>query len=111
MASAEAAWLQQRFEYPTPRVALGQALRGIASACIDVSDGVYIDAARLLAASGCAATLEIERLPLSPALRQALGTQAWRAALSGGEDYELFFAEPPRRPARSPRWPHAPGKR
>jgi thiamine-monophosphate kinase len=92
---AEAAWLQQRFEFPTPRVALGQALRGIASACIDVSDGVSIDATRLLAASGCAATLEIERLPLSQALRQVLGTQAWRSALTGGEDYELCFTAAP----------------
>ena len=92
---ADAAWLQRRFEFPTPRVALGQALRGIASACIDVSDGVYIDAARLLAASGCAATLEIERLPLSDALRRVLGTQAWPVALTGGEDYELCFAAPP----------------
>ena len=89
---ADAAWLQQRFEYPAPRVALGQALRGIASACIDVSDGVYIDATRLLAASGCGATLEIERLPLSPALQRTLGDQAWRSALTGGEDYELCFA-------------------
>jgi thiamine-monophosphate kinase len=89
---ADAAWLQQRFEYPAPRVALGQALRGIASACIDVSDGVYIDATRLLAASGCGATLEIERLPLSPALRRTLGDEAWRSALGGGEDYELCFA-------------------
>jgi thiamine-monophosphate kinase len=92
---ADAAWLQRRFEFPTPRVALGQALRGIASACIDVSDGVYIDATRLLAASGCAATLEIERLPLSDPLRRALGTQAWPLALSGGEDYELCFTAPP----------------
>ena len=92
---AEAAYLQHRFEFPTPRVALGQALRGIASACIDVSDGVYIDATRLLAASGCAATLEIERLPLSAPLRHALGNQAWRSALCGGEDYELCFTAAP----------------
>jgi len=94
-SAADAAWLQQRFEFPTPRVTLGQALRGIASACIDVSDGVYIDASRLLAASGCAATLEIERLPLSQALRHVLGGEAWRSALSGGEDYELCFTAAP----------------
>lgn len=92
---ADAAWLQQRFEYPVPRVALGQGLRGIASAGIDVSDGVYIDATRLLAASGCGATLEIERLPLSPALRRTLGDAAWRSALCGGEDYELCFTAAP----------------
>jgi thiamine-monophosphate kinase len=94
-SAADADWLQHRFEFPTPRVALGQALRGIASACIDVSDGVYVDASRLLAASGCAATIEIERLPLSSALRRTLGGEAWRSALSGGEDYELCFAAAP----------------
>lgn len=93
--AAEAAYLQRRFEYPTPRVALGQALRGIASACIDISDGVYIDASRLLAASGCGARLEIERLPVSEPLRRALGEQSWRTALCGGEDYELCFTAPP----------------
>lgn len=93
--AAEAAYLQRRFEYPTPRVALGQALRGIASACIDISDGVYIDASRLLAASGCGAKLEIERLPVSEPLRRALGEQSWRTALCGGDDYELCFTAPP----------------
>jgi thiamine-monophosphate kinase len=93
--AAEAAYLQHRFEYPTPRVALGAALRGIASACIDVSDGVYIDATRLLAASGCAARIELERLPLSAPLRCALGGEAWRTALWGGEDYELCFTAAP----------------
>ncbi|MFI4869400.1 MAG: thiamine-phosphate kinase [Steroidobacterales bacterium] len=94
-APAEAAYLQQRFECPTPRIALGQGLRGIASACIDVSDGVYIDALRLLAASGCAATVEIERLPLSAPLRHVLGDRAWQAGLCGGEDYELCFTAAP----------------
>ena len=97
--AAEAAWLRQRFEYPTPRVALGEALRGVASACIDVSDGVYIDVTRLLAASGCAATVEVERLPLSLALRHARGAQAAGLALSGGEDYELCFCVAPGRAA------------
>ena len=70
IAEGDARDLLQRFEFPTPRVALGQALRGLASACIDVSDGVYVDATRLLQASGCGAKLEIERLPLSPALQR-----------------------------------------
>jgi thiamine-monophosphate kinase len=93
--AAETAYLQRRFEYPTPRVALGAALRGIASACIDVSDGVYIDATRLLAASGCAARIELERLPLSAPLRRAFGELAWRPGLCGGEDYELCFTAAP----------------
>jgi thiamine-monophosphate kinase len=86
--------LRQRFEYPQPRVQLGAALRGLASACIDVSDGLYVDAQRLLRASGCAASIELERLPVSQALRQALGDSAWRLSLEGGEDYELCFCAP-----------------
>jgi len=84
-------WLCARFEFPTPRVALGVALRTLASACIDLSDGLLADLPRLAAASGCGAELEIDRLPLSPAL-EAMGTDsAWQRALAGGEDYELCF--------------------
>jgi thiamine-monophosphate kinase len=89
-----APYLRQRFEYPTPRVALGVALRGIASACIDVSDGLHTDALRLLRAAGLGARIEVAQLPLSPALRAAYGSEAWRAALAGGEDYELCFTVP-----------------
>jgi thiamine-monophosphate kinase len=92
--SAVEQYLRARFEYPTPRVALGQALRGVASACIDLSDGLYGDLGRLLQASACGAQLETEALPLSAALRSRLGTGAWQAALSGGEDYELCFSVP-----------------
>ncbi len=84
-------YLRRRFEYPTPRVALGQALRGLASACIDVSDGLYVDVRRLLAASHCSATLELSALPLSAPLRRLFGSRAAALALSGGEDYELCF--------------------
>jgi thiamine-monophosphate kinase len=92
---AAGSYLRQRFEYPTPRVKLGTALRGLASACIDVSDGLYVDAQRLLAASHCGASLELEWLPVSSALRAALGESAWQQALDGGEDYELCFSAPP----------------
>ncbi len=87
-------YLVRRFEYPEPRVALGQALRGVASACIDVSDGLYADASRMLATAGRGARIDIEALPVSPALRAAHGSDAWRAALVGGEDYELCFSAP-----------------
>jgi thiamine-monophosphate kinase len=92
--AAAANFLQQRFEYPQPRLELGAALRGVASACIDVSDGLYVDAARLLRASDCGARIALEALPLSPALRQAEGDAAWQRALEGGEDYELCFSAP-----------------
>ena len=90
-ADGFAAWLCARFEYPTPRVALGLGLRKLASACIDLSDGLLADLPRLTAASGCGAELEIERLPISPALRAVSGDSSWQQALAGGEDYELCF--------------------
>jgi len=91
--------LQDRFEYPTARVALGAALRTVASACIDVSDGLIADLPRLAAASGCGVSLDAEALPVSAPLRALEGAQAWRAALQGGEDYELCFTVPPERAA------------
>jgi thiamine-monophosphate kinase len=88
--------LLDRFHFPQPRVALGRALRGIASACIDVSDGLAADAGKLAEASGCAVVIEVERLPLSAALRAFAGEgEARQLALSGGDDYELCFAIPP----------------
>ena len=93
-AAGAADFLRHRFEYPQPRLALGVALRGLASACIDVSDGLYVDAQRLLRASGCAARISLESLPLSAALRQSVGDAAWQQALDGGEDYELCFSAP-----------------
>jgi thiamine-monophosphate kinase len=92
--------LQQRFEYPSARIALGRALRGVATACIDVSDGLYVDASRLLRSSGCGADLEIDSVPLSRALRRVFGAEAMRFALTGGEDYELCFTAPVRHAAK-----------
>jgi thiamine-monophosphate kinase len=86
--------LLDRFHFPEPRVALGRALRGIASACIDVSDGLAADAGKLADASGCAALIELERLPLSAALAAFAGEHARQLALSGGDDYELCFTVP-----------------
>ncbi|MGC1459701.1 MAG: thiamine-phosphate kinase [Steroidobacteraceae bacterium] len=93
--AAHAQWLLERFRYPTPRVALGQALRGLASACIDVSDGLLGDCARLAEASGCGVSLDYASLPVSQALRAAVGEERARElALTGGEDYELCFTVP-----------------
>jgi thiamine-monophosphate kinase len=95
---AAAAWLRRRFLFPEPRVALGQALRGIASACIDVSDGLATDAGKLASASGCGLRLEADRLPLSDALTRLCDPgRARDLALSGGDDYELCFTVPPAR--------------
>jgi len=101
-APAEArAFLRERFFMPSPRVALGERLRGFASACIDVSDGLLGDAGKLARASGLAAHLEFESLPLSEALQAAVGAERARLlALSGGDDYELLFAVPGAKVAR-----------
>ncbi|MCP5327837.1 MAG: thiamine-phosphate kinase [Steroidobacteraceae bacterium] len=96
------AWLRDRFLYPTPRVALGGLLRELASACIDVSDGLAGDLGKLAAASGCGAELDVTRLPLSPALIRTVGAeQALERALNGGDDYELCFTIPDARLAEA----------
>ncbi len=93
--AGHAQWLLERFRYPTPRVALGLALRGLASACIDVSDGLLGDCGRLAEASGCGVSLDYDSLPVSAALRAAVGEERARElALTGGEDYELCFSVP-----------------
>ena len=95
-ASADA--LLARLRRPSPRVALGVALRGIASAAIDVSDGLCQDLGHVLAASGTGARIDARLLPLSGALLDATGAAAARGlALSAGDDYELLFTVPPYR--------------
>lgn len=87
--------LRDRFLFPTPRCDIGIALRGIASACIDVSDGLGGDLEKLCAASGCGAELDAAALPISDSLLGAVGREAAREyALTGGEDYELLFTVP-----------------
>ncbi|QHI98655.1 thiamine-phosphate kinase [Xylophilus rhododendri] len=87
---------RQRMETPTPRVALGQALRGIASSAIDISDGLLGDLRHVLQASGVGATLETARaLPLLAAGPAACGEDwALTCVLAGGDDYELAFTAP-----------------
>ncbi len=83
------------FQLPEPRVALGLALRGIATACIDVSDGLAGDLAKLCAASGVGAEVESRELPLSAGLCSVAGAAArLQFALGGGDDYELLFTAP-----------------
>lgn len=98
---AAAAYLRERFLAPSPRVALGERLRGYASACIDVSDGLLGDAGKLAQASGTGLTLEFESVPVSEPLEEALGPEAARElALSAGDDYELCFSVPAQDSAR-----------
>ena len=87
--------LRARLDRPTPRVAAGRALAGIATACVDVSDGLLADLGHVCARSHVAAHLDVDALPASAALREAFG-EADRIALqaSGGDDYELCFTAP-----------------
>ncbi|HEX6706894.1 MAG TPA: thiamine-phosphate kinase [Albitalea sp.] len=82
-------------ELPQPRVALGMALRGIARSAIDVSDGLLGDLSHLLRRSAVGATIEVDALPRSAALRRQ--SIAWQrlCTLAGGDDYELAFSAAP----------------
>jgi thiamine-monophosphate kinase len=93
---APSATLRHRLDRPTPRVQTGIALRGLATACIDISDGLTADLGHILAASNVGATLDLDTLPTSPALRDAFAPRDYRAfQLTGGDDYELCFTAPP----------------
>lgn len=92
----DSATLRHRLNRPTPRVSLGLALRGLASAMIDVSDGLLADLGHVLAASRVGARIARDDVPVSAALRRVLPDVTARAryALAGGDDYELVFTAP-----------------
>ncbi len=83
--------------FPQPRLAAGQSIlrRRLATACIDLSDGLSTDLAHLCVASNVAAEIETTRLPLHPLTRTQTAEAALHSALHGGEDYELLFTAPP----------------
>jgi len=85
--------LAMRFMRPEPRIALGRHLRPFASAAMDVSDGLLVDLGKLCAASGCGAEVDLDVLPVSPALRESVmdPSERERCVLDGGDDYELLF--------------------
>ena len=87
--------LRARLDRPTPRVDAGRVLAGIATACVDVSDGLLADLGHVCARSHVAARIDVDALPASAVLREAFG-EADRIALqaSGGDDYELCFTAP-----------------
>ncbi len=85
-----------RYWKPVPRLALGMQLRGLASSCIDVSDGLVADAAHLASRSGVGVEIVSDDLPLLPELVAFVGIERAREyALTGGDDYELCFSVPP----------------
>ncbi len=86
---------RQRMELPTPRVALGLGLRGLAHAAIDLSDGLVGDLAHVLKASGVGATINVDALPKSALLAAQTPALQQLAGLAGGDDYELLFTAAP----------------
>jgi thiamine-monophosphate kinase len=93
VAAPARAQLIGRYRLPRPRLALGEALRGLAHAAIDISDGLLADLGHIVETSGVGAELNADLLPLSDAASGLAGAQ--EAALSGGDDYELLFTAPP----------------
>ena len=96
VSAASAALLADRYRLPRPRLRLGRALLGRASAALDVSDGLLADLAHLLEPGGLGADIRRDRLPLSQPVRSALDAapSLWSGVLAGGDDYELLFAAP-----------------
>jgi thiamine-monophosphate kinase len=87
--------LVRRHLFAQPRLALGKTLAGVASSAMDVSDGLLGDLRKLCAASGVGATLELDALPMSEALRSRFPPEECENfALHGGDDYELLFTLP-----------------
>lgn len=88
-------FLRDRLERPSPRVALGLALRGIATAMIDLSDGLAADLGHILDASDVGAEVQLQDLPLSQEVSDRLSTCVdWGLPLASGDDYELCFCIP-----------------
>jgi thiamine-monophosphate kinase len=99
-AAGLAAWKRgeraaaRAFLRPIPRLAEGRALRGLASAAIDVSDGLLQDLGHLLAAGGVGAEIDLERVPLEAGAAAAGASEGIAMALGGGDDYQLCFTVP-----------------
>jgi len=91
-------FLAGRYRLPRPRLALGRGLRGVATACLDVSDGLVQDLGHLCRAGKLAAVIEQQLVPISEAAA-ALGGGHVTRCLTGGDDYELAFAAPVARAA------------
>jgi thiamine-monophosphate kinase len=89
--------VRRAMEQPQPRVALGLALRGVASAAIDLSDGLVGDLGHVLQRSGVGALLQTDALPISPVLARQPRERQLHCALAGGDDYELLFTAAPDR--------------
>lgn len=99
MPADHASFFLQRLHRPQPRLSLAQALRAVATACLDISDGLAQDLGHLLQASHVGAVLDLEALPRSAALSAIDAAFADVLALTSGDDYELLFTASPRQRA------------
>lgn len=99
LAAVDAQAVVSRLERPLPRVRLGERLRKVASAAIDISDGLAGDLRHVLRASAVGAAIEWARVPRSPVLQRQPLPRQQRCALTGGDDYELLFTAPSHRRA------------
>ncbi|HET6782484.1 MAG TPA: thiamine-phosphate kinase [Pseudoxanthomonas sp.] len=88
--------LRQRLDRPTPRVAAGRRLSGLAHACTDISDGLLADLAHICENSGVGAEIKLAELPASADLMSMASTRRWYWQACGGDDYELCFTASPR---------------
>lgn len=93
LSEGDIQFLYQRLERPVPRIEIGKKLADIASAAIDISDGLVADLGHILQKSGVGARLELDHLPISQALAKVT-SQAEYLALYSGDDYELCFTVP-----------------
>ncbi|MDA0225231.1 MAG: thiamine-phosphate kinase [Proteobacteria bacterium] len=93
--ATDALRMRGRLERPEPRVELGERLRGVASAAIDVSDGFASDLGHILECSGVAAVVHAAALPRDAVFSRVDVAMATRCVLAGGDDYELVFTAPP----------------
>jgi thiamine-monophosphate kinase len=87
--------VRRAMELPQPRVALGLALRGVATSAIDLSDGLVGDIGHVLARSGVGATVEVDAIPRSDIVSARSQALQHTCVLAGGDDYELLFTAPP----------------
>lgn len=92
--STDEEFVLERYHHPVPRLTLGVALRNLATAAIDVSDGLLADLGHILEASSVGASIERARVPVSPALTRLKGLAARDYALYSGDDYELCATIP-----------------
>lgn len=94
-AEADRVFFLNRLERPTPRVALGRAIAGYATAAIDISDGLVADLGHVCQCSGVGALVDVARLPISESYRKYFSSVGWEPAIGFGDDYELCFTASP----------------